>query len=103
MYIENELPKIKWYELYDKWGTITEEHPYISYEELERQIKIINEILRFQGISPAHFARAVVAILTKSKGKKNTIWITGEGNAGKSFLIRAIAKMMCFSGDISQE
>lgn len=100
--IEKKLPKIKWHELYDKWDTITEENPHIMDDELEKQIKSINSILRYQGVSPANFAREVVAILSKSKGKKNTIWITGEGNEGKSILVRAIAKMMCFSGDVSQ-
>ena len=71
--IEKKLPKIKWYELYDKCGTITEENPHITDDELEKQVKSINSILRYQGVSPAHFVREVVAILSKSKRKKNTI------------------------------
>lgn len=101
-YIEKELPKLKWYELYEKWGTVTEEFPYISEDELFKQIRMINSVLTFQDVSPAHFAREVVGILSKSKGKKNTIWIHGEGNAGKSFIISAIGRMMCFHGDLSQ-
>lgn len=61
----------------------------------------IVRILDFNGINPYDFVTDLVEIIDRRKPKKNTLWLKGAPNCGKSLLINSIGDSLlyAFRGD----
>lgn len=68
-----------------------------NYLSVDDSISWFLRILEFNNINPFAFITDLVEIIDRKKPKKNTLWLWGPPNCGKSLIINSIGDSLCYA------
>lgn len=80
---------------YKDYGT--EEH-----YSLEDSVELLQRWCKFQHINYEQFVRDVINTLDRKIPKKNCLYLQGESNSGKTWLMKSIMKLVTYYGEVNQ-
>ncbi|KAH3859678.1 hypothetical protein DPMN_102498 [Dreissena polymorpha] len=72
---------------------------FLTYNET---VNALNRWLKDQNINKFNFVKSVYKVLSKQSSKKNTIYLQGQSNAGKTWLFRSMLPDMSLVGQTSE-
>ncbi|KAH3831491.1 hypothetical protein DPMN_104759 [Dreissena polymorpha] len=78
---------------------IPDQSLYMTYNET---VEALNRWFKDQNINKFNFVKSVYKVLSKQSSKKNTIYLQGQSNAGKTWIFRSMLPDMTLVGQTSE-
>lgn len=69
---------------------------------VKESTELLKDWCKFQNIDPTQFLRDIYDLMDQKLRKKNTLYLRGAPNSGKSYIARSLCKASRFFGQISQ-